>query len=199
MIAFLSGTVKERSDEAVFIEVNGIGFRIMMATSALQQVRIGEKLLIHTYLSHKEDAMLLYGFLNQAEKALFIKLINVSGVGPKTALGILSLFSADQFCRAVLSEDVKLLSKAPGVGQKTAQRLILELKTTLAKEAEQFNVASDLASVAVPTGDDAVAALEALGYETVVAVKAVQTVRATSPALDLQEVIKRALRLLVKE
>ncbi|HHT05036.1 MAG TPA: Holliday junction branch migration protein RuvA [Hydrogenispora sp.] len=199
MIAFLSGTVKERSDEAVFIEVNGIGFRIMMATSALQQVRIGEKLLIHTYLSHKEDAMLLYGFLNQAEKALFIKLINVSGVGPKTALGILSLFSADQFCRAVLSEDVKLLSKAPGVGQKTAQRLILELKTTLAKEAEQFNVASDLASVAVPTGDDAVAALEALGYETVVAVKAVQTVRATSPELDLQEVIKRALRLLVKE
>jgi len=143
--------------------------------------------------------MLLYGFLNQAEKALFIKLINVSGVGPKTALGILSLFSADQFCRAVLSEDVKLLSKAPGVGQKTAQRLILELKTTLAKEAEQFNVASDLASVAVPTGDDAVAALEALGYETVVAVKAVQTVRATSPELDLQEVIKRALRLLVKE
>lgn len=199
MIAFLSGTVKERSDEAVFIEVNGIGFRIMMATSALQQVRIGEKLLIHTYLSHKEDAMLLYGFLNQAEKALFIKLINVSGVGPKTALGILSLFSADQFCRAVLNEDVKLLSKAPGVGQKTAQRLILELKTTLAKEAEQFNVASDLASVAVPTGDDAVAALEALGYETVVAVKAVQTVRATSPELDLQEVIKRALRLLVKE
>lgn len=199
MIAFLSGTVKERSDEAVFIEVNGIGFRIMMATSALQQVRIGDKLLIHTYLSHKEDAMLLYGFLNQAEKALFIKLINVSGVGPKTALGILSLFSADQFCRAVLSEDVKLLSKAPGVGQKTAQRLILELKTTLAKEAEQFNVASDLASVAVPTGDDAVAALEALGYETVVAVKAVQTVRATSPELDLQEVIKRALRLLVKE
>ena len=103
--------------------------------------------------------MLLYEFLTR-RKALFIKLINVSGVGPKTALGILSLFSADQFCRAVLSEDVKLLSKAPGVGQKTAQRLILELKTTLAKEAEQFNVASDLASVAVPTGDDAVAALK---------------------------------------
>ncbi|NLC54127.1 MAG: Holliday junction branch migration protein RuvA [Firmicutes bacterium] len=199
MIAFLSGTVKERSDEAVFIEVNGIGFRILMATAALQQVKIGEKLLIHTYLAHKDDAMLLYGFLNPAEKALFIKLISVSGVGPKTALGILSLFSADEFCRAVLSEDVKLLSKAPGVGQKTAQRLILELKTTLAKETAQFSVNPDNATAAVSTGDDAVAALEALGYETVVAVKAVQTVRATTPELDLQEVIKGALRLLIKE
>lgn len=199
MIAFLSGTVKERSDEAVFIEVNGIGFRILMATAALQQVKIGEKLLIHTYLAHKDDAMLLYGFLNPAEKALFIKLISVSGVGPKTALGILSLFSADEFCRAVLSEDVKLLSKAPGVGQKTAQRLILELKTTLAKETAQFSVTPDNATAAVSTGDDAVAALEALGYETVVAVKAVQTVRATTPELDLQEVIKGALRLLIKE
>ncbi|HHW12264.1 MAG TPA: Holliday junction branch migration protein RuvA [Firmicutes bacterium] len=199
MIAFLRGTVRERSDEAVFLEVGGIGFRIMMTTSALQQVRIGDTVLIHTYLSHKEDAMLLYGFLNQTEKDLFIKLISVSGVGPKTALGILSLFSADEFCRAVLSEDVKLLSKAPGVGHKTAQRLILELKNTLAKEAAPFNVAPGQPSVGGATGDDAVAALEALGYETVVAVKAVQTVRAASPELELQDVIKRALRLLMKE
>jgi len=199
MIAFLSGTVKERSDEAVFLEVNGIGFRILMATSALQQIKIGDPLLIHTCLVHKEDAMLLYGFLDPAEKALFVRLINVSGVGPKTALGILSLFSADEFCRAVLNEDVKLLSKAPGVGQKTAQRLILELKTTLAKEAAQFKITPGPAAVAGPAGDDAVAALEALGYETVAAVKAVQAVRATSPELALQGVIKAALRLLAKE
>ena len=96
MIAFLSGTVKERSDEAVFMEVNGIGFRILMATSALQQVRIGEKLLIHTYLSIKKMRCSLYGFLDQAEKALFIKLINVSGVGTQDRLGYSLPFSADR-------------------------------------------------------------------------------------------------------
>lgn len=199
MIAFLNGTVKERSDEAVFLEVNGIGFRILMATSALQQVKVGEVRLIHTYLAHKEEAMLLYGFLNQAEKALFMKLINVSGVGPKTALGVLSHFSADEFCRAILSEDVKLLSKAPGIGQKTAQRLILELRTTLAKEAQQFNVTAVAPDAVFPVGDEAVAALEALGYAPADAITAVQKVRAASPELDLQGVIKGALRLLMRE
>ncbi|NLM36560.1 MAG: Holliday junction branch migration protein RuvA [Firmicutes bacterium] len=199
MIAFLRGTVSERSDEAVFVEVNGVGFRVMMTTPALQRVRTGDPVLIHTYLAHKEDAMLLYGFFDQAEKDLFIKLIGVSGVGPKTALGILSLFSADEFCQAVLREDVKLLSKAPGVGHKTAQRLILELKNTLVREGAPFRLAPGQASADKATGDDAVAALEALGYETVVAVKAVQTVRAADPELELQDVIKRALRLLMKE
>lgn len=199
MIAFLRGTVFDRSDEALFLEVNGIGFRILMAAPVLQQLKTGEQVLIHTYLAHREDAMLLYGFLNPADKALFIKLINVSGVGPKTALAILSVLSADQFHAAVLGENTKLLTKVPGIGQKTAQRLILELKSTLEKEAPKFTTGSGDAGTPLAPGDDAVAALEALGYEPVVALKAVNEVRAKNPEFDLQTVVKTALRRLVKE
>ena len=199
MIAFLRGIVQERSEEALFMEVNGVGFRILMADSALQQVKLGDELLIYTYLVHREDAMLLYGFLNQADKALFIKLINVSGVGPKTALGVLSLFSAAEFCQAVLNEDAKLLSKAPGIGLKTAQRLILELKTAFTKEAKQFAAQGGINLPGNPQIDDAVAALEALGYDPVAAVKAVKEARADNPESGLQQIVKTALRLLMKE
>lgn len=199
MIAFLRGTVFDCSDEALLLEVDGIGFRILMAAPALRQLKTGERVLIHTYLAHKEDAMLLYGFLNPADKALFIKLINVSGVGPKTALAVLSVFSADQFYTAVLSENTKLLAKVPGIGQKTAQRIILELKSALEKEAPKFTTAAGVATTPAASGDDAVAALEALGYEPVVALKAVQAVRAKNPDLDLQTVVKTALRQLMKE
>ncbi|HEY8392630.1 MAG TPA: Holliday junction branch migration protein RuvA [Capillibacterium sp.] len=198
MIAFLRGTVFACTDEAVFLDVHGVGFRIFMATPALRRLKTGEEVLIHTCLVHKEDAMLLYGFLDPADKALFMKLINVSGVGPKTALAVLSVLSADQFYAAVLSENSKLLAKVPGIGPKTAQRLILELKSTLEKEAPKGGTAGGAAPF--PTaGDDAIAALEALGYEPVVALKAVQAVRAQNPDLDLQTVVKTALRQLMKE
>ncbi len=199
MIAFLRGTVYDRSEEALLLEVNGIGFRILMAAPALQQLKTGEQILIHTYLAHREDAMLLYGFLNPADKALFIRLINVSGVGPKTALAVLSVLTAEQFYAAVLGENIKILSKVPGIGQKTAQRLILELKSTLEKEAPKFITAAGDTPMPLSPGDDAVAALEALGYEPAVALKAVQAVRAENPDLDLQTVVKTALRQLMKE
>jgi Holliday junction DNA helicase RuvA len=150
-------------------------------------------------LAHKEDAMLLYGFFNLSDKALFTKLINVSGVGPKTALAVLSVLSTEDFYTAILSEDTKLLSKVPGIGQKTAQRLILELKTTVEKEAKTFTPDAGDGRGLIPPGDDAVAALEALGYEPMAALRAVRTVRAENPQFDLQMVIKTALRQLMKE
>ncbi|HHT49744.1 MAG TPA: Holliday junction branch migration protein RuvA [Firmicutes bacterium] len=199
MIAFLRGRVVDLSEEALFLEVNGIGFRIFMPTPALQRLKTGEQVLIHTYLAHKEDAMLLYGFFNLSDKALFTKLINVSGVGPKTALAVLSVLSTEDFYTAILSEDTKLLSKVPGIGQKTAQRLILELKTTVEKEAKTFTPDAGDGRGLIPPGDDAVAALEALGYEPMAALRAVRTVRAENPQFDLQMVIKTALRQLMKE
>ncbi len=199
MIAFLRGTVQDCSEEALILEVNGVGFRILMAASALQQLQSGDAVLIYTYLAHKEEAMLLYGFLNQDDKALFSKIISVSGVGPKTGLAVLSFFSATEFCQAIFNEDGKLLSKVPGIGQKTAQRLILELKSTLAKALKQTPGSLASVSTPLPSADDAIAALEALGYERIVAFKAVQEVRAGNPHLDLQAVIKTALKMLMKE
>lgn len=199
MIAFLRGTVVSRSEEALILEVNGVGFRILMAASALQQLKSGDSVLLYTYLAHKEESMLLYGFLNQDDKALFSKIISVSGVGPKTGLAVLSFFSTAEFCQAIINEDAKLLAKVPGIGQKTAQRLILELKSALTQAVKTTPGSLSSASTPQSSADDAIAALEALGYERLIAFKAVQDVRAAHPHIDLQAVIKAALKLLMKE
>lgn len=137
MIAFLKGTMAGRTSSHAFINVNGVGFSVGMPATDLSCLPDrGSEVMVYTHLSVREDAMALYGFLSQEAHALFLRLIGVSGVGPKVALAALSTFKPEELVFAIQSQDVKAVSNIPGVGKKTAQRLILELKGTLAEEAE---------------------------------------------------------------
>lgn len=137
MIAFLEGTMAGRTSSHAFINVNGVGFSVGMPATDLSRLPDrGSEVMVYTHLSVREDAMALYGFLSQEAHALFLRLIGVSGVGPKVALAALSTFKPEELVSAIQSQDVKAVSNIPGVGKKTAQRLILELKGTLAEEAE---------------------------------------------------------------
>ena len=137
MIAFLKGTMAGSTLSHAFINVTGVGFSVGMSATDLSRLPDrGSEVMVYTHLSVREDAMALYGFLSQEAHALFLRLIGVSGVGPKVALAALSTFKPEELVSAIQSQDVKAVSNIPGVGKKTAQRLILELKGTLAEEAE---------------------------------------------------------------
>ena len=128
MISFIRGTVADLTETSVIVESGYIGFEINMTGNALAQLHIGQEVKLHTYFQVREDAMVLYGFFNKDDLQVFKLLLGVNGVGPKAALGVLAGITADELRFAVLSDDVKTLSKAPGIGKKTAQKLILELK-----------------------------------------------------------------------
>ena len=133
MIAFLNGVVAGKNQSTAFVDVGGVGFAVGMSANDLSRLpSTGERVLIHTYFAVREDAMTLYGFLSLESKSLFEKLIGVSSVGPKIALAALSTFKASEFIAAVLSGDAAAVSKVPGIGKKMAQRIILELKGSLA-------------------------------------------------------------------
>jgi len=134
MISFIRGTVADLTENSAIIESNCIGFEINMTGNALAQLHIGQEVKLHTYFQVREDAMFLYGFFNKDDLQVFKLLLGVNGVGPKAALGVLAGITADELRFAVLSDDVKTLSKAPGIGKKTAQKLILELKDKLSLE-----------------------------------------------------------------
>ena len=134
MISFLRGTVIEKTLTQVVLDVNGVGFACGISSTtaaALPAPGSGEEVLVHTYLQVREDALALFGFLSAEEKALFERLISVSGVGPKVALAALSSFSPRALADAIAAQDVALVSRIPGVGKKTASRIILELKGSL--------------------------------------------------------------------
>ena len=132
MIAFLNGTLAGVSAQAAYLEVGGVGYQVLMSQLALSQLpAVGSPLRVLTYLQASESGLCLYGFLREDEKALFEKLITVSGVGPKAALAALSTFTPNDFIAAVSAQDVSAVQKIPGVGKKTASRIILELKGSL--------------------------------------------------------------------
>lgn len=132
MIAFLNGTLVGVSAQAAYVEVGGVGYQVLMSQLALSQLpAVGAPVRVLTYLQASENGLFLYGFLREDEKALFEKLITVSGVGPKAALAALSTFTPNDFIAAVAAQDVSAVQKIPGVGKKTASRIILELKGSL--------------------------------------------------------------------
>ena len=127
MIAFIHGTAVDMTENSVVVEAGGIGYDIYMTGTDLSQIHMGEEVKIHTFFSVREDAMKLYGFKSKDDLQMFKLLLGVNGVGPKAAIGVLAGITADELRFAILSDDVKTLSKAPGIGKKTAQKLILEL------------------------------------------------------------------------
>ena len=193
MIAFLQGTMAGRNAETAFVNVNGVGFAVHMPANDLAKLpAVGENVAIFTHLAVREDAMTLYGFASQEEHALFLRLIGVSGIGPKAALAALSTFAPAEFVSAIQSEDVKAVSSIPGVGKKTAQRMILELKDSLAATGEQtlFSDATAAASARLDAARDGLLAMGFTLAEADLALKGAPEELDTEGAL-LQYALKR--------
>lgn len=198
MYAYIKGELAEINTDHIVIEAGGIGYQVFISLQTFDYLpSVGENLKIYTYLYLREDAMILYGFLTKDDLELFKLLISVSGIGPKGGLSILSTLEADDLRFAILSGDAKAISKAPGVGGKTAQRVILELKDKLsledAFEAKTEHVQKNAAAVGGSVKNDAVMALTALGYSSTESLKAVSTVEITED-MDVEEVLKAALK-----
>ena len=202
MISYIKGELTEVFEDTVVVETNGIGYNIRVPGSVLDRLpSVGSSVRIYTYLYVKEDAMNLFGFLSRDDLSVFKLLLNVSGIGPKGALAILSTIGPDDLRFAVLSEDVKTISSAPGIGAKTAKRLIIELKDKL-KLAEVFEMALANKEKAPSENDvllaknEAVEALVALGYASAQAMKAVQQVE-NAEEKDSEQILKEALKKLI--
>ena len=165
MIAYLSGTIKFLFDDACIVDVHGVGYKVFVDAQTRQTLTLGAatELFIHTAV--REDAINLFGMKNQSTFELFELLLTVSGVGAKGALAIVSKISAAEFSRAVAAQDIKTLTRLPGVGKKSAERILLELKDKVQSLAENFS-AEDFQSAQIQSTEreDAAEALEALGY-----------------------------------
>lgn len=202
MLAFLEGEIVAIEENSVILETNHIGYHIFMPSSCFDgMLREGESVRIHTYLQVKEDGLQLYGFLNREDLRLFKLLIGVNGIGPKAALGILSALTADELRFAVLSDDAAAIAKAPGVGKKTAQKLILELKDKLNLEDAfeqklshvQDSAQNWLGESQVDAKAEAIQALVALGYSNAEAIRSVNAVPGGKD-MDVEELLKASLK-----
>lgn len=199
MIAYLKGIVADVSQSRLVLDVNNVGYQIFISPrEAAAMPGRGEEVRVYTYLNVKEDAMQLFGFLSEDDLEMYRLLLNVNGIGPKAALGILSVLTADELRFAVLADDAKAISKAPGVGAKTAQKLILELKDKLSLEDTFEKKMEHTAVLSGRNGmsdakTEAVEALVALGYSGSDALKAVRSLDVGEDA-DTEEILKLALK-----
>jgi Holliday junction DNA helicase RuvA len=187
--------VAEKGSGEIVLEASGVGYLLQCSMTTLSQApSVGEVMRCYTYLSVREDALELFGFAAKEEKAMFLRLISVSGIGPRTALGVLGSMPLKDLHLAILTGDLNALSRAPGVGKKTAQRIALELKDQISQEA--LTGLPQEQTSGVPVHDDALTeamqALQSLGYTPVEASRALQAVRGKSDKAD--ELIKLALR-----
>lgn len=193
MFYYIKGTLVHTDPSSAVIDTGGVGYKMTVSASTLSQIAgLKNDVKLYTYMAVREDAVDLFGFYTLEELSLFKLLITVSGVGPKAAMGVLSAFTPERFAIVVGNEDVKALSKANGVGAKTAARIILELKDKVAKEITSSK------SVQITTGGavtDALNALMVLGYTKSEATTALSGI---SPSLSLEDMIKEALKKLMK-
>jgi len=201
MYAYIKGELAEKNIDSIVVEAAGVGYLIYIPTQYFDMLPDeGEDVKIYTYLCVREDAMILYGFLSKDDLEIFKLLITVSGIGPKGGLSVLSAMSADELRMAVISQDAKAIAKAPGVGTKTAQRIILELKdkisledTAMMREVNQVPQGSMLTGKS-QAQTEAVEALTALGYSPSEALRAVKAVLQETPDLDVEALLKAALK-----
>lgn len=200
MIAFLKGIIEDITENSLVLDVNGVGYEVLVPGQLLDMLEgIGQKLKVYTYMQVREDAVVLFGFLTRDDLAMFKMLIGVNGVGPKAGLGILSALGTEELRFAVLADDAKRIAKAPGIGAKTAQKIILELKDKLdlSEVFEQKLNADRQQEAAASAGSgmiqDAVEALVALGYGSTEALRAVRAVKADTVA-DSEQLLKEALK-----
>lgn len=202
MIAYLKGEIIDITEDNLLIEVNQIGYNVKISTATANLLKgIGETVKIYTYTYVREDAMQLFGFLTKDDLEMFKRVITVNGIGPKGGLAILSTMSSDDLRFAIISGDAKAISKAPGIGAKTAERLILDLrdKVSLDDVLDKSGGVILGNEAATPGGtnnsakNEAIEALVALGYSSSDALKAVKQVDITEDT-DVEEILKIALR-----
>lgn len=204
MIGRLSGTLIEKQAPEVLIDCGGVGYEVQLPMTSFYQLPAeGEPCTLSIHFVVREDAQLLYGFATKQERALFRELIKTNGIGPKMALAILSGMSAEQFVQAVQRDDITSITKVPGVGKKTAERLVVEMRDRMNKfaatlatpNADAFALGNPVENTYITAPDakeDAIAALEALGYKATVAKKTVDKVHSTGATSE--QLIKDALK-----
>ncbi|SFR86943.1 Holliday junction branch migration protein RuvA [Anaeromicropila populeti] len=203
MIAYIKGELADVSENGIVVENGNIGYEIRVPASVMNQLPvIGGTVKIYTYLYVREDAMNLYGFLTKDDLEIFQLLITVNGIGPKGALGILSAISPDNLRFAILADDAKTIAKAPGIGSKTASKLILELKDKIRledafeiklKHEEKEKECRGAQGNSSQVQNDAVQALAALGYSNTEALRAVRKITVTED-MTVEAVLKGALK-----
>ena len=198
MYSYIKGQLAEIEEDKIVVEAGGIGYNIYTTGQTFQYLPpVGENVKVYTYLHLREDIMMLYGFLSKDELKVFKLLLGVNGIGPKGALAILSVMTTDDLRFAVLSDDAKAIAKAPGVGAKTAQRLILELKDKLkledAFEQKLSHVQAETTTNVNGVKNEAVQALVALGYSSSEALKAMNGIELT-PDMEVEDLLKAALK-----
>ncbi len=201
MIAYLKGKITDIAEENVVLEVNDIGYNVKITGRTLGMLpAAGEEVKIYTYTYVREDAIHLYGFLTRDDLKMFKLLITVNGIGPKGALAVLSVMDADELRFAIISGDAKAIAKAPGIGGKTAERAILDLKDKVSiedsfvnKESESYQAGSGNGKAAGTVTQEAAEALTALGYPASDALRAVKQVE-NAEELSVEEVLKLALK-----
>lgn len=199
MIAYLKGILEEVGEDYLLVEVNNIGYQVKVSLRVIEDLpTIGKEIKIYTYTYVREDMIALYGFGSKEDLNMFLLLLGVNGVGPKGALGLLSAFSAYELQMAIISQDAKTIAKAPGIGAKTAQRMILELKDKVSLEDTLEQMAGGVQDP-VSFGElerskaEAVEALTALGYSSAESMKAVKAVNMTED-MNSEALLKAALK-----
>ena len=198
MIAFLKGEVADMTEGSIILDVNGVGYEALVPGQLLSMLEgIGQSLKLYTHMQVREDTVTLFGFLTRDDLQMFRMLISVNGVGPRAGLSILSALGADDLRFAVLADDAKRISKTPGIGAKTAQKIILELKDKLDLDdmlhpAEEGIPAATADPGATSVQSEAVQALVALGYGSTESLKAVKKVKLEDATVE--EVLKAALK-----
>lgn len=200
MIAYLRGKVLTTTTETAILDVNGVGYELYCSGGAFRKLVIGQVGELHTYLQVKEDGITLFGFADPKEKELFLKLISVSGVGPKMGIAILATMSAEEFARAIATADVKGLSKVKGLGKKTAEKIVLELHgkisaaEVLGASGETVGADTPQATVkATPQEEEAISALMGLGFTRAESAQAVKKAKDFG-ANTVEEIIMKALQ-----
>lgn len=193
MIAYIEGKLSYKSPTYVIIDVGGIGYHIKISLHTYALLGQDERSLLHTHVHIKEDAHVLYGFKEIIERKLFLDLIGISGVGPSTALMVLSSGSVNDFYKAILEENVSFIQAIKGIGPKTAQRMVLELKDKWKKE--DLSIETKTSSTPTKNRSEAVHALMALGISKSVAEKNIDHILKNYPDSSLEDIIKHALKL----
>lgn len=202
VISYIRGMLAEKAGDMIVVEAGQVGFGIRVPMTVLESLPpLGEEVRIYTHMQVKEDDISLYGFLNRQDLEMFRQLIGVNGIGPKGALAILSTLRPDDLRLAILTGDARAISRAPGIGAKTAQRIILDLKDKVSAEEMIASMEAEkgTGAVAAPLAGEAsreaVEALVALGYSNLEASKAVKSVQATED-MDAEAVLKASLKYL---
>lgn len=192
MIAHLTGKILSKKPTQIILDVNGVGYRINISINTFDKIaEVGEQASLNTYLSVKEDSITLFGFYSLAEKELFEILISVNGVGPKSAQGILSGIGVDEFKDAIFNGNIGRLVAIPGIGRKTAERIIIDLRDKINKVSDSE---SKISSKSFSLRDDAMAALIGLGYNQKTADHITRKILEHNPLISLEDLIKESLK-----